>query len=80
MDALLNLVPGGSLTAILAAVLAALAGVWRVYASGKSAGRNEQKAKEADNRADNLKRIHDASGARPAGGVSTDPHNRDNRR
>lgn len=76
---MMDLIPGGSLTAIVAAVLAALAGVWRVYASGRTAGRNERKAKEAQDRADNLKRIHDAAGARPSVGVPDDPHNRDNR-
>ena len=41
MDALLSLIPGGSLTAIGAVILAVLAGLWKFGASKKSEGRNE---------------------------------------
>lgn len=77
MDFLLNLIPGGSLTAIAAAVVAALAGVWRIYASGKKAGRNEEGARHAEDRDENLERIKRAADARPSGSVSDDPRNRD---
>lgn len=80
-DALLSLIPGGSLTAIGAAVVAALFGVWRIYAAGKKSGRNEAKAKEADSYEDYLQDVARANRARDAvrpDGVSDDPHNRDN--
>lgn len=80
LDALLSLIPGGGLTAIITAVLAALAGVFGVYRSGKKAGEDKQKAKEAQARAKNLDRIRDAADARPAGDVVSDPYNRDRRR
>lgn len=79
MDWLLNLIPGGSLTALAAAALATLLGAWRIFAAGKSAGVDKQKAKEAEARAEELERIKRASGARPAGSVLDDPNNRDNR-
>lgn len=79
MDFILSLIPGGGLTAVVAAVLAALAGVWRVYASGKAAGRSEQKAKEADSYAKHIRDVTRAADARPRGSVSDDPHNRDRR-
>jgi len=62
----------------LIAAGAALFGVWRLWAAGKSAGRNEERAKHAEDRANNLDRIKRAADARPSGGVHDDPHNRDN--
>lgn len=56
---------------------AALGVVWGMLASARKAGRDEQKAKEGEARAENLQRIKDAAAARPAGGVSDDPHNLD---
>lgn len=79
MDLILSIIPGGSLTAIGAALAATVVGIWRIYAAGRKAERNELKAKEAENRAKNLGRIRDAAAARPAGSVQSDPHNRDNR-
>ena len=55
MDALLSLIPGGSLTAIAAAVVAALLGAWRIYAAGKKS----QRAKEDEAR---LRAIQDKKG------------------
>lgn len=79
MDWLLNLIPGGSLTVIIGGILAVIAAGWRLLAGAKKAGVNEQKAKEAKARAENLDRIKRAADVRPAGGVSDDPYNRDNR-
>lgn len=79
LDALLSLIPGGSITAIAAAVLAALAGAFGIYRSGHKAGRDKQKAKEAEDRAENLDRIRDAANARPHGDIVSDPNNRDAR-
>ena len=78
MDFILSLIPGGSLTAILAAVLAAVAGIWRAWAAGKKAGQNEERAKHAQAREESLNRIKRAARARPAGSVQDDPYNRDN--
>lgn len=78
LDLIISAIPGGGLTAIVAAVLAALAGVFGVYRSGKKAGQNQQKAKEAESRARNLDRIRDAANARPIGDIVSDPRNRDN--
>lgn len=78
-ELILSLIPGGSLTAIAAAVLAALAGVFGIYRSGHKAGQDKQRAKEAENRAQNLDRIRDAADARPRDSVQSDPRNRDNR-
>lgn len=79
LDALLSLIPGGALTAIAAAVVSALGGAFALYRSGKKAGRNEQKVKEADSYERHLKEISDAANARPSGGVQSDPYNRDRR-
>lgn len=73
----LDLIPGGSLTAIAAAVVAALLGAWRIYAAGQKAGEDKQKAKEADARGKNLNRIRDAADAKPALSMHDDPNNRD---
>lgn len=78
-DLILSLIPGGGLTAIAAAVLAALAGVLGIYRSGHKAGQDKQKAKEAKDRAQNLDRIRDAADAIPRDSVQSDPRNRDNR-
>lgn len=64
LDALLSLIPGGSLTAIGGAVVAALVAVWRIYAAGKKSGQNEAKAKEADHYARYLDEIAGAHDAR----------------
>ena len=56
----------------------ALAGAWQLWASGKKAGRNEERATSAAQREKDLDRIKRAADARPRGGVSDDPYNRDN--
>lgn len=78
MDWLLNLIPGGSLTAILGVVAAVGLGLWRLLAGAKKAGINQQKAKEAEQRERNLDAIKRAADARPIGGVQSDHRNRDN--
>ncbi len=77
MDWLLNLIPGGGLTAILGAVLAGLAALGTLLYKTKKSGVDQQKAKEAVKRDQNLDRIKRASDAKPAGSVSDDPNNRD---
>lgn len=79
IDMILGVIPGGGLTAIIAAIVAALGAVALVFKKGSDAGRDKEKAKEAAARAKNLERIKDASAARPVGGVHDDPRNRDNR-
>lgn len=55
-----------------------LAGLWQTYSSGKKAGRNEQAAQQAKERARDMERLHSAANARPDIGVHDDPNNRDN--
>lgn len=62
----------------LIAAGAALVGIWRVWAAGKKAGRNQERAKNAKDRAENIDRIKRAAGAKPSLGVRDDPRNRDN--
>lgn len=57
---------------------AALVGLFSAYTTGKSSGKDEERAKNAKERAAELDRIRRASDARPTGGVSDDPYNRDN--
>lgn len=78
MDWLVNLLPGGGLTVAAAAVVAAVAALFRAYIAGRDAERSKQKLKEAGNREKELERIRDAALARPSGSVSDDPNNRDN--
>lgn len=79
MDWLVNLIPGGNFTVIAAGVIAAATAILAMFAGVKKAGRDEQKAKEADARAKNIDRIADAAAAKPRGSLSDDPNNRDNR-
>lgn len=62
----------------LLAIGGAVVVVWRAYASGKSAGKNEKEVEHARERAQDLERVRRAGGARPSGSVSDDPANRDN--
>lgn len=74
MDALLTLIPGGSLTATGAAIVAALVGIWRVYAAGRSAGRDAEKAKGNDAYERHLEEIAKAGNARAdADRLNADP-------
>ena len=77
MNALLNLIPGGSLTAIGVGILAALGIVWRIFAKGQTSGRDAQIAKEAKAREQDIELIKRASGAKPSGLPDNDPRNRD---
>lgn len=79
MDALLNLLPGGPLSILAAAVAGVILTIWRTYRSGKKAGANEQKLEEAKRDAQHLERVRTAAGAQPAGSVQSDPYNRDNK-
>jgi len=78
MDWLLNLIPGGGLTVIAAAVAAAALAAWRIVAKAEQAGVNKQKAKEAEARDRNLEKLKRADRAQPSGSVLDDPDNRDN--
>lgn len=64
----------------LIAVLGAGGYVWSAKRKAKAEGVAEQKAKEAEARAQEIERIKVAAGARPSGGVSNDPNNRDNQK
>lgn len=83
MDALLNLIPGGSLTVILSSIAAGALALWRLAAVIRQSGVDKQKAKEAEIRAKNLDAIKRASDAgarvRPDDGLFNDPYNRDRR-
>lgn len=80
MDAILSLIPGGSLTAIGGAIVAALVAVWRVFAAGKKAGLNQARAKEADSyekHLEDLARGHDARNRVDGRLPDNDPYRRD---
>lgn len=70
----------GKLVGYGAAALALLGVVGKIFLTGRKSGEDAMKAKEAEARDKNLKRIHDASNAKPTGGVHNDPNNRANRR
>jgi len=61
----------------LVAAGAALLSVFGLYATGRAAGKNAQLVKEAKAREQNLDKLKRAAAARPVGGVSDDPNNRD---
>lgn len=79
MDWLLNLIPGGSLTAILGGIVAVLGFLGTLLYGAKKAGVNQQKAKEADAYEKHLRDIQNAANARPGGLPDNDPNNRDSR-
>ncbi len=65
-------------------LLAILAVVWRLIAYGKASGVDQQKAKEAQARDENLKKLKEAVAAGDAvrdtpDSLQSDPNNRDNR-
>lgn len=62
---------------IAGAIVAILGFMGTLLFKAKKAGVDQQKAKEADSYAKHLQEIQDAANARPAGGLSDDPHNRD---
>lgn len=80
LDWILNLIPGGGLTAVLGAIVAALGMIVTMFYGIKKAGRDEQKAKELDAYEKHLKDIARAGDAKPSGGVQSDPYNRDRRK
>ena len=77
MDWILNLIPGGGLTAILAGIVAVIGFLGTLLYGAKKAGVNQQKAKEAEARERNLDAIKRAAAAQPAGSTADDPNNRD---
>jgi len=80
MADLLALIPSGPIT-LIGGLIAALLGVWKLYAAGKSAGSNAEIAKRNDAYERHLQEIADASDARsrihPSDSVSNDPNRRD---
>ena len=80
MEWLLNLIPGGGFTAVVAGLIAIFTFIGGLIIKSERAGVNKQKAKEAAYREEELRRIKMAGAAKPVGGVSDDPHNRDNRK
>jgi len=56
----------------------ALAGAWQLFASGKRAGRDAERASNARQREKDLDRIKRAADARPTTDIVSDPFNRDN--
>lgn len=79
MDAILNLLPGGGLTALLAGLVAMAAFAGSLLWGAHRAGQDAEKAKEAKRRDENLARLKRAANARPVGGVLDDLNNRDER-
>lgn len=77
MDWLLNLIPGGGLTALVGGLVAALGIVWRLLARERKAGRDEQKVDEYERHLEDLARVERANRARPTDSVLDDPNNRD---
>ena len=78
MDWLLNLIPGGGITAAIGGIVAALVALFGLFKTVQRTGYEKRKAEEAEDRAKNIDHIADAAGAKPRGGVHDDPHNRDN--
>lgn len=81
IELILSLIPGGSITAAIAAGLATLAGMLGIYRAGRSAERTKNRAKEADAYEQHLREISDAHSARnrvdPDRVPSDDPYRRD---
>lgn len=67
----------GILYALGAAVFVALVAFIKGRLDGARDERNRNRAKDADAYEKHLKDIADAGNARPTGGVSDDPYNRD---
>ena len=86
MGWLLDLIPGGGLTATLVGIVAALGALLGLFKTVQRTGHDKRRAEEAEARAKNLddvRRAQDAAaGVRPATPeqLHNDPHNRDNRR
>ena len=78
MDWLLNLIPGGGLTAIVAAIFAGLAFLGTLMHKSAKGARAEERVKQYERERENLEAIKRAADAKPTGSVHDDPHNRDN--
>jgi L-lactate permease len=80
MSAILALA-GPFIPYIVAGLVALVGGggfLWNAKRKAKNEGIAQQQAKEADANAQDIAIIQRATGARPAGGVQSDPNNRDN--
>lgn len=80
MDALVSLIPGGWLTAILAGLAAVGGAVWRAFVAGKTSQKNADRAKEADAYEQHLEDLAAANRARNSVTGSlpdNDPYRRD---
>ncbi len=78
MDWLLNLIPGGGITAAITGIVAALGALFALFKTVQRTGYDKRKAEEAEADAKVNKKLVDAVGAKPARSVSDDPNNRDN--
>lgn len=67
-----------TIIAIFAAVIGALGYGFQQRLAGAKSERNKLAAKERDSNAKHIQEIERAAAAKPRGGVSVDPHNRDN--
>lgn len=80
-DFLTNLIPGGALTWIVGALAVLGAFLWSLLRGARKAGRDEEKAKEAEARAKDMEAIIEArragDAAANAGSVPNDPYRRD---
>ena len=65
---------GGKLLGIIGMAV----GIWRIWAAGKQAGRDAERATNATQREKSLDRIKRAADARPSADIVSDPYNRDN--
>ena len=66
MDWLLELIPGGGLTAIIGAVIAGIAALGTLLFGAKRAGRDAERAKKVDEYEKHLEEIERAASARAA--------------
>lgn len=84
MDWLLNLIPGGGITAAIAGIVVALGTLFGLFKAVQKTGVDKQKAKEAEARAENLEDVRRAQRAgdavRADDSLHDDPNNRDVRR
>lgn len=80
LEFILNLIPGGGVTALVGVIFATLAAVFGIHRAGRKVEEANQKVKEAKARAENFERIRMAGAAKPTGDILSDPRNRDIRK
>jgi hypothetical protein len=78
MDWLINLIPGGTVTAVVSAIISLVGGLIYFWRQAFKSGSDRKEVEHAKANRANLERIKRADRARPVGGVSDDPDNRDN--